>query len=71
MLLNPLPVFHHINSVREEEPGVYLVNIHAEIHGRTVDEDYVSRENDPFGLAPQVWAAVQQWVAEGKPVERG
>lgn len=74
MLLNYLPEFHAIKSVQKalqtpDEPDCYICLIDATIDGVREDVRYVSRADDPFGIAPQVREALNQWIAEGKPVE--
>lgn len=61
---------HEIISVTAtDETDVYLavVEVTDADEGRYVTE-YVSRPNDPFGLASAVRAAIVQWISDGKPV---
>lgn len=69
MLMNYLPEFHGIKAVEEtDESGCYICIIDATIEGDREDVRYCSRASDPFGLAPQVRAALEEWLASGKPV---
>lgn len=70
MLMNYMPEFHGIKSVQAtHESGCYVCIIDATTEGIREDVSYCSRAEDPFGLAPQVREALDQWIAEGKPVQ--
>jgi hypothetical protein len=59
-----------LNSVQAmAEPDVYKANITAEIDLMEQTVDYISRGTDPYGLGPAVWAAVQEWIADGNTVD--
>lgn len=62
---------HGISAVAAtNEAGVYIVDtLITDGDGVTETVKYASQADDPYGLAPQVWAAVQEWIAAGKPVE--
>jgi len=51
------------------ETGVYVARIKAlNIDGALGVDDFCSRPDDAFGLGPEVRAAIDTWIAEGKPV---
>lgn len=62
---------HEIISVGEtDEAGVYLAKADiTDIAGERYTCDYVVRPDDNFGLAPVIRAAIDQWVADEKPVQ--
>lgn len=57
-------------SVRSAtEAGVYFAHIEAlGADGISSVHDFCSRPDDAFGLGPDVRAAIETWIAEGKPV---
>jgi len=61
---------HQLMSVTATaEPDVYIASVDlTDSHGERYVADYVSRDDDTFGLAPVVRSAVLQWIADGKPV---
>lgn len=61
---------HELISVSETiQGGVYSVSVDiTDSGGDRYICDYVSSPDDPFGLAPTVRIAVEQWVVDGKPV---
>lgn len=60
---------HSISNVRAMADGAFTVTSDlTDAEGVRETVEYISREGDAFGLAPLVWAAVQQWIADGKPV---
>lgn len=61
---------HELISVTEtDEAGVYVATVDiTDANSERYECDYISREGDPFGLAPVVRAAVEQWIADGKAV---
>lgn len=62
------PILHEIFSVTKED-DYYIANCDiTDVNNERYICDYVSREDDPFGLAPMIWKAVQKWIEEGNPV---
>lgn len=61
---------HEITAVREtEEAGVYVVAADlTDMEGERYVADYASRPDDGFGLAPQIRAGLDLWIAQGRPV---
>lgn len=61
---------HNLISVTATaEPDVYLavVNI-TDANDERYEAEHISRASDPYGLGPAVRAAIDQWIADGKPV---
>ena len=51
------------------EADVYMARIEAmNMDGACSQDDFCSRPDDAFGLGPEVRAAIDTWIAEGKPV---
>ena len=51
------------------EASVYMARIEAvDTDGSLLTDDFCSRPDDAFGLGPEVRAAIETWIAEGKPV---
>lgn len=61
---------HEIISVTAtDEDGVYIATVDiTDMGGERYETNYVSRAGDIFGLAPVIRAAVEAWIADGKPV---
>jgi hypothetical protein len=70
MIVNHEPILHEIHSVSETaEAGVYVAIVDlSDINGERYVDQYVSRPDDGFGLAPTVRDAIAAWIADGKPV---
>jgi len=64
------PRLKKLSSVTvSSEAGVYFARIEAlELNGSTSIHDFCSRPDDTFGLGPEVRAAINTWIADGKPV---
>ncbi|KQZ87192.1 hypothetical protein ASD64_07050 [Mesorhizobium sp. Root157] len=61
---------HSISFVQAMSDGSFLVTTELTDSDELRDTvEYVSRESDAYGLAPVIWAAVQQWISDGKTVE--
>lgn len=61
---------HNLISVTAtDELGVYsaVVDI-TDANGERYEAEHISRASDPYGLGPTVRAAIDQWIADGKPV---
>lgn len=51
------------------EPDVYIADVDVtDANGERYVAEYGSRPGDSFGLAPMIRTAVEQWIADGKPV---
>lgn len=61
-----LDELHSVTATAED--GCYICSITVTDDYGTETVDYVSRANDPFGIAPEVRAAVDKWIADGKAV---
>jgi len=61
---------HNLISVTATaEPDVYLAVVDiTDANGERYEAEHVSRASDPYGLGPTVRAAIDQWIADGKPV---
>lgn len=61
---------HELISVTATaEPDVFVASVDlTDVNGERYIADYVSNSSDTFGLAPVVRAAVEQWIADGKPI---
>lgn len=58
-----------ISVTATTESGVYMASIEAvNIDGAVAIDDFCSRPDDAFGLGPDVRAAIDAWLAAGKPV---
>ncbi|TDR34322.1 hypothetical protein [Aquamicrobium defluvii] len=61
---------HNLISVTAtSEPDVYSVVVDlTDANNERYEAEHISRASDPYGLGPNVRAAVDQWIADGKPV---
>lgn len=58
-----------LSVTASSEAGVYFARIEAiDLNGFASTHDFCSRPDDSFGLGPNVRAAIETWIAEGKPV---
>jgi len=61
---------HEITAIAASgEPDAYIASVEiTDSEGARYQTEYVSRPDDPFGLAPAIREAVEGWIADGKPV---
>lgn len=61
---------HNLISVAAtDELEVYLAVVDiTDTNGERYEAEHISRASDPYGLGPAVRAAIDQWIADGKPV---
>ena len=61
---------HEVFSVTATlEPDVYILDVDiTDMNGERYRCEYASSPNDPFGLAPVVRTAVDQWIATNNPI---
>lgn len=61
---------HSVHAVHQTaEPDVYSVSVEmSDINNERYITEYASRPDDPYGLAPAIRAAIDEWISDGKPV---
>lgn len=61
---------HNLISVTATaEPDVYLAVVDiTDANDERYEAEHISRAGDPYGLGPAVRAAIDQWIADSKPV---
>lgn len=58
-----------ISVAATSEAYVYLAEVDiTDSTGERYRAEHISRASDPYGLGPTIRAAIDQWVADGKPV---
>jgi len=62
---------HELQAVTATaDPAIYVATVDiTDVNGERYVTDYVSTPSDTFGLAPAIRAAIDQWVADEKPVQ--
>ena len=62
---------HEIQAVTATaDPGIYVATVDiTDMDGDRYITDYPSIPGDTFGLAPVIRAAIDQWIADEKPVQ--
>lgn len=62
---------HELQAVTATaDPAIYVATVDiTDVNGERYVAEYASIPGDSFGLAPYVRAAVEQWIAEERPVQ--
>ena len=70
MATNREPILHEVLSVQETgENNVYIARVDlTDENGERYECDYVARPDDPYGVAPLVREAIEDWIIEGKTI---